>query len=214
MACGVPLTQNYSNLVIWAQLKITFRKTKELPKIQILFPYCWLQEQDTVKPEVTSVPNLHREALTHSDIQTIAICMSILSIANAEQSRKTHILKRGRHLPPGPYLWPQKDGRFPILPISPYYSECSKTRVCIRSAKQNTLVTSWEIRTFLCPLKSQQTLMQGKACHKSSVSRTNLNLIETNCTVLLWHQKFPLSKPQTHEVSDTDDSISTIYTQP
>lgn len=38
--------------------------------------------------------------------------------------------------------------------------------------------------------------MQGKACHRSSVTGTNQNLIKTNRIVSLQDQKFPLSKTQ------------------
>lgn len=41
------------------------------------------------------------------------------------------------------------------------------------------------MRNFFCPLKCHQTLMQGKACHRSSVPGTNQNLIKTNCTVVV-----------------------------
>lgn len=52
------------------------------------------------------------------------------------------------------------------------------------------------MQNFFCPLKCQQTLMQGKACHRSSVTGTNQNLIKTNRIVSLQDQKFPLSKTQ------------------
>lgn len=115
----------------------------------------------------------HCEAWSHLSVPTATplrhYFQSILTILSGGQRRKSHILKHRRHFLHGPYMSPQKDGYLKWLEDSQssHYSECSL--ISFWSAKQNILDISWEIRTFLCPLKSQQTFMQGKAWHKSLV---------------------------------------------